>query len=379
MEIRHHDELREEDEVLSQELGKAHELLFTDQDRKPAWKLIVVIHGGEGRRTIDIIYLSQHAIADGLSCVAFHKSLYNYLLEGLSLPRLDLLAEWPYIVPSNTAVLHPVEDFLTVTPSSPSTTETDKLEIWTGPPPYLPSTTTYGSRVHILTIPTTSVREIQEGSRTLHTTVTSILHALTVTYLSHAVPTSDTFTGVTPYSLRPFTGVTKDEIVNYIGYIVSTWKPETVSSIRKAKAGSPEEFHASMLIGKQFREEIEAELKTVSAADGGGPTILRELAAVTDHMAAGRAALSSGKRGGTYELSNVGVADFGAGNEDLRLEKLVFSQCGMVTGPVIGLSVVSVKEGPLVITIGWQDGALEEEFVKGLATFLKERLIKLGC
>src|SRR5262249_29462044 len=133
-----------------------------------------------------------------------------------------------------------------------------------------------------------------------------------------------------PYSLRPFAGVTNDEVLNYIGYIASTWNPEIISSIRAAKEASTEEFHASLLIGKQFREEIEVELKAVSTADGGGPTILRELATVTDHVAAGQTALLSGKRGCTYELSNVGVADFrtttgDTGNEALQLEKLVFS------------------------------------------------------
>lgn len=51
------------------------------------------------------------------------------------------------------------------------------------------------------------------------------------------------------------------------------------------------------------------------------------------------------ERGGTYEVSNLGVVrlpENPGGRSVLRLEKLVFTQCGMVTGPAIGVGVVSL-------------------------------------
>ncbi|RFU36084.1 hypothetical protein B7463_g239, partial [Scytalidium lignicola] len=384
----HHVEEGDGDEILSAELGKAHEYLFTDQTRKPAWKLVVVVHGVESL-TVDIIYLTQHAIADGLSCVAFHKSLYKYMMEGVSLSESDLIVNWPYVVPSSTPLPLPVEDFLTITPfteqSKTATTATKTFplnasEIWTGPPPYLPSAAAYASRLQILTIPSASVRQVLAKARNLNTTITALLHALVVIYLSTTHPTSPTFVSVTPYSLRSFTGISKDEMVNHINYIVSSWNPDIISTIRDAKDGSAEEFKASLAVGKQFREDIEAELELV-AANCGGPTPLREIAAVSNHEESCRAAMNR-KRSTTYEISNVGVVDFVASfpstaDQGIRLEKLVFSQCAMVVGPVIGLSAVSVRDGPLVISFCWQEGALEEGFMKRMVSFLKERLLAL--
>ncbi|KAH8815028.1 alcohol acetyltransferase [Xylogone sp. PMI_703] len=390
VELRHVED-NDGDAILSNEIGKAHEYLFVDQTRKPAWKLFVVVHGTESL-AVDLIYVSQHAISDGLSCVAFHKSLYGYLMQGILLSESDLAVEWPYVVLSSTPAPLLVENFLNITPAieksetaTIATTKSDKTngpEIWTGPKPHLPSHAAYASKLQILTIPGANVRQILAKARHLNTTITALLHALLVIYLSRTHPASPTFVAVTPYTLRPFTKISKDEMVNHISYIVSTWDRNVISAIRNAKPDAVDDFEASLPIAKQFRDEIETELKLIEA-ECGGPAPLREAAAVTDHVAACNAAMNR-KRSTTYEISNVGVADFGPsfpgdGKQVLRLEKLVFSQCGMVVGPAIGLSVVSLRDGPLVVSIGWQEGSLEEGFVTNMTSFLKERLLSLGA
>jgi len=62
----------------------------------------------------------------------------------------------------------------------------------------------------------------------------------------------------------------------------------------------------------------------------------------------------------------------------VRLEKLVFTQCGMPAGPAIGCSVVSVGAGPLVVSLHWQEGAVEERLLNEIKEYLERKLLGLG-
>lgn len=62
----------------------------------------------------------------------------------------------------------------------------------------------------------------------------------------------------------------------------------------------------------------------------------------------------------------------------MRLEKLVFTQCGMPAGPAFGCSVVSVRGGPLVISLHWQEGAVKEGLMAEMKAFLERRLLEMG-
>ena len=67
------------------------------------------------------------------------------------------------------------------------------------------------------------------------------------------------------------------------------------------------------------------------------------------------------KREASWELSNLMSVDVGTASGDstvVGIEKMVFAQPAQVTGYPIHFDVVSVKNGPLVMSIGWQIGAL---------------------
>jgi hypothetical protein len=82
------------------------------------------------------------------------------------------------------------------------------------------------------------------------------------------------------------------------------------------------------------------------------------------------------ERDGSFELSNLGSFDGGAGagadEDDVKISRMVFSQPGHVVGPPICFNLATVKGGSLVCTVTWQTGALgierdEMEFVEGVA------------
>lgn len=82
----------------------------------------------------------------------------------------------------------------------------------------------------------------------------------------------------------------------------------------------------------------------------------------------------------TYELSNIGSVDipaFGKG-EEVRLEKSIFTQCGMPAGPAVACNAVSIKDGPLVLSLTWQEEAIGEDVVRDLREYLERRLLAFG-
>jgi hypothetical protein len=50
-------------------------------------------------------------------------------------------------------------------------------------------------------------------------------------------------------------------------------------------------------------------------------------------------------------------------------------RCGSVTGPGFGFNSISIPGGPLTITLTWQKGVVEEQFMDRFATYLSRRLM----
>lgn len=125
-----------------------------------------------------------------------------------------------------------------------------------------------------------------------------------------------------------------------------------------------------MKVAQQFQSEITSELALVPVQ---GPKALVELSQIGDFDTFCEEGMK-GKRGYTYEVSNVGLVKI-AGDAEVKLEKLVFTQCAMVAGPAFGCSVISTFDGPLVLSLTWQEGVLEEGFVGEMRAFLEARLL----
>lgn len=56
----------------------------------------------------------------------------------------------------------------------------------------------------------------------------------------------------------------------------------------------------------------------------------------------------------------------------------MFTQCGMPAGPAFGCSVISVKDGSLVLSLHWQDGAVKEGLLREMKEYLERRLLDIG-
>ncbi|KAF5878097.1 uncharacterized protein Bfra_000264 [Botrytis fragariae] len=369
---------------ICEELGASHEQLFSNQETKPAWKVRVLAHEMEDETyKVYILFLVNHAIADGLSCASFQRTLH----EQLSLATVETVekndVQWPYNVPDTIGKPIAIEDAMQISPAgyesfAPDTAPlTDKKEekIWAGNFPNMPTIESYKSLVLLVAIPPEKAQRVLETSRRLKITVTGYLHGLIASYLARAVVTNDQLglKACTPYSLRKFSKLPLSEIANHVAFITTKWDAELLDRIRRAREESPEEEALIATIGSQITREISTDLNRIEA--GGGVQQLRNVEKIVDLESYCRAGMSTG-RSESYELSNLGVVKMNRVPEEnsLKLDGLIFSQCGMVFGAPIGCNVVNLGGGPLVISLTWQKGAVEDEVMEGLQKFLRNRL-----
>lgn len=372
----------QEDDALANSIGKAHGFLFKDQDKKPAWKITVLEHqpkASDPTARVDIMYINHHGIGDGTSNAAFHKAFIGFLQQAISEPGSSDEVSWPFKVPNLPALSLLEEAYPIPTPLTSIPPPTDvqaiksELNVWASHPPSF-SFDTYRSLVKAITIPPSTVTNILSECRRLKTTFTGFLHSLLVLHLSKLVPDARGFRAVTPYSMRRFTGASDDEILNHVSYISTEWHEDLISLARSAAENSAEEEQVIAKITQQYQAEITEELAAVPIR---GPNMLIDLMQITD---LDEFCLNKMKhdRTHTYEISNVGAVKIPESKGGVELEKLTFTQSGMVDGPALGTSVISIRGKSMVVSMHWQQGILEESFMDETKAYLERRLLSFA-
>ncbi|OBT59335.1 hypothetical protein VE04_00242 [Pseudogymnoascus sp. 24MN13] len=81
----------------------------------------------------------------------------------------------------------------------------------------------------------------------------------------------------------------------------------------------------------------------------------------------------------SFEISNLGVVDFGTekvdgGEESVRCESVVFGQSANVIGAAYSFSVATVKGGELNVLLSWQKGVVEERIANAVMVELERWL-----
>ncbi|KAK6615732.1 hypothetical protein H4I95_00884 [Botrytis cinerea] len=256
---------------ICEELGAAHEQLFEDQETKPAWKIRLLMHAMEDASyKVSILFIANHAIADGLSCAAFQRTLH----EQLSLATVETAIE--------DAMQISPPGYESISPNTAPRTDEKEEKIWAGNFPNMPTIESYKTLVLLVTIPPEQVQRVLETSRRLKITVTGYLHGLIASYLARAVVTSDQLglKGCTPYSLRKFSKLPLSEMANHVAFIATKWDAELLSKIRHTREKSPEEEALIATIGSQITREISTDLNRIEA--GGGVPQLRTAEKIVD-------------------------------------------------------------------------------------------------
>jgi hypothetical protein len=316
----------QDDAVLEKEIGMAHEHIWIDQDRKPGWKAVVIKYdqpSGASKQRIDFILPVHHGVADGGSGGAFHKALFQYLTEGINTTNIN--STWPYLVESATELPILLEKAVPF-PDGPliahPATKPNPLP-WTGNAPRLEP---YVSRVHLLTVSANHLNSALAACRTRKITMSSLLHSLILLYLSKTICSAEAFASVTPFSMRRFSGVSNNEMLNHISYIITQWEPSLVASLRAAEENSEAEGKCIQEVSQKFTSEIASELAAIPTSHSPG---LINFASIRDYDAYSLASLKKTRLEETYEISNIGMVKI-SNNEDtedtVSMKKFVFSQ-----------------------------------------------------
>ena len=185
-------------------------------------------------------------------------------------------------------------------------------------------------------------------------------------------------------------------IANHAAYTRTWWGSEKISSLRKS-IKSPHDSTSIDVIVTQVGQEFQSDMcKELADVRDQGPKILHSMAAVSNFDEYCAASMQK-KRNNTFELSNIGVVsgcmtgkldtqphiqgdeekDLGISVPGPCLEKLVFTQCGVVVGAPFTVNVVTLEGGPMVLSLTWQDGVVEDSLLIGLKSFLWKEIVEL--
>jgi hypothetical protein len=369
----------EHEKKLKERLEKAHSERFKDVDRCPPWKLIVMMR--EEGRSFDAVFAFHHALGDGLSGMVFHRAFAEALNDDIDddeEPNLKIK------IPKQMKMNPPVEKmidfklswsfFLTQIWQSvkPSWWFPTSERPWTGPPISKTNLENYQSRVEWFSIPVNQVKAILAECRRNDTTLTGLLHALTILSFSTHVPEAKSFTSTTPYSLRHLSGLSPtDDFAVQVSAFNALYNTQIISELHTLK--DPSTLTAKLWnLAQRFKKDMNLELSRLPHDN-----MLGLIPYISD-MHAFYTKKIGDDRDSTYEISNVGVLKVKSlvSVDGWTVERVIFSQSGMGTGAGLGINVASVAGGELVVCFTWVKGDVEEGLVEKVRRDLR---FGLGC
>lgn len=308
-----------------------------------------------------------------MSGMVFHRSF----LAALELPLSSESPSTVVNVPRHLTLFPPIEkcvDFKISWPYFLGQIWNSVKPLWWFPPSSIPWTAgriseanikDCHSRVKIFSLPVDLVTEVLAECRIHKTTLTGLLHGLSVASFATHVPEASCFSSATPFSLRHLTGLsTTDDFGVQVSSLSSIYGSEIVASLRETQ--SPEELTSKIWhIASKFKKDMSAEISTLPNDNQVGmiPYISNMESLWTGKF--GKA------RESTYEISNVGAlkpksgesVSVGDAGGNWKIERVVFTQSGMGTGAALGINVASVVGGELAVSFTWLRGDIEDILV----------------
>ena len=378
---------RDTDSELLAVLADKHDQLWQDIKTRPPWKVTVNGPREDGERLhFEVMFSVHHSLCDGRGSQDFHRALLNELscsgpaapLPQLSGHVLELRRSVQLIQPQEELVNFRISWWFLIrtlwNEFAPAWLQgTRPLDPWAGKPITLQPCRT---RLRLVTVSATAVPRLLAACRQNKTTLTPLLHILTLWSLARNLPSevAQSFCSLTPVDLRPF--VDRSNLVtessSSMGVFVTAqshnFEPATVAALREQVEGDEMWKRAAVL-----RDEMKRRLETTPADD-----IMGLLSWIDDWQKYWLAKIGHA-RSSTFEVSNIGPMEGrNAAGGSWQIQRQMMSQSAMVAGPAIALSVSGVQGGPVCIVLSWQDGVVETEVVEGLAADLQRWLDELG-
>ncbi|KAL8736799.1 MAG: hypothetical protein Q9166_000165 [cf. Caloplaca sp. 2 TL-2023] len=366
----------EQQRSLTQELQKLHDQRWPTEP-KPLWKLVVmrgppVVTDPDIDNTVHIAFVYHHVIGDGLSGIAFHKSLLHELA---SIEHLDVHATPDTIdTPISTSLIEPIEKLISLPLSwlflikqvvqeyAPRWLIGAPSPLWAGLPTKTLDECPLRSRVRLISIPADEVEFLLKESKKHGVTLTSLFTAAIVVVLAEQLPDASSFLGMTPYTLRRVTGISMDEMINQSSGFEMIYASDFLDRIRKA-SNITQRAESLWDAAGSFHTDLQREL-TKCPSDN----LVGLLPYVPDYVKYYTKKFGKAREA-TWELSNLGVVRTSqdAIPGSWRLASMSFTQGAQPLGAAFTINCVSVEDRPLNIAVTWQDSVVQEDMIEAVA------------
>ena len=381
LELSQHVEIFTRNEAANTDVEAVKRVLATILDAKwpfsiPPWKIVVL---PLSVRKCFIGFSFSHGLGDGVSALAFHSTFLKALQEqGLGLregeslihtiqrrplsPAFDtknnLPISWSFLLAPLLATYLPKSLGFEANVVNPST--------WVGSPIFY-SSEKYQTCVEIISIDADTVAKALRTCRVYGAKLTGLLHQFIIEALSKLLPSRfDQFIAQTAIDLRNAVGVSKDEMGLFVAGNVTV-----LDKTDKTGAEKPSFGVATSMTSK------------LGAASGRLHDQSVGLLRYLSDIRAWTLSKVGGSRDTSYEISNLTTFKPAKSAEAPSIQEMVFAQPTNITGSPLQFNVVSVKDGPMNITVTWQPGALglgnddEVDFVDRLCRRVEGSFVNL--
>ncbi|KAL2003275.1 hypothetical protein VTN02DRAFT_4485 [Thermoascus thermophilus] len=357
------------DEELDEILQEEHNRNFKDgYGERPFWRFIV-LHETESSTHFAGCFVFHHALGDGKSGLAFHRSFLDALSAIPDSTEPDLEAD-PIVYPPRKDLLQALERVHPLPLSIPYMLRA----LWNDWFPRVPQTCWTGGRVstapstrtrnHNVTLPRGTTLGLLSAARANRTTLTATFETLlAASVLAHLPPERySSLRCLCPVSMRPLlpsTLVDDDSIGCWVTHVENTHHRPAESST-KGKAMDLFSWDDARRVRATFETELGKNGKDT-------PVGLLPYAGNLNRWFEKKV----GKpRDASFEISNVGVfkplarPSSPEGGETWEISRMIFSHSADVTGPPFQVSLVTGGDGRLTVSFCWLHGAVEEEWMK---------------
>ena len=358
---------------LEQKLEELHDQRWST-DKKPLWKLVVMRVAqiaSDDYSQLHLAFVYHHAIGDGLSGVAFHRSLIRELGN---IEKIDCLHEIPNTIdiPVSTKLIEPVEKMASfplswaffvkraVQEYAPRWLIGQSPVLWAGQPIQSLEECPFRSRIRVVTIQRKDLEMLLEKSKSRTVTLTALLTAALVSALANALPEALRLLGITPYSLRRWTGTSINEMVIQISALETHYPVDVLDRFRRA-SNSSEEAENLWITARYFHSQMQEELARCPRDNLAGL-----LPYVTDFIDFYQKKIGKAREA-TFEISNVGVFTQEPQPSEWTLNNMTFTQGALPAGPAFAVNCATIQGGPLTVTITWQHSVVDEVIIDAVA------------
>lgn len=403
LDLNAHLEIREasdlpEDERIEKLLAQVSDEQYLSLHTTPPWKVILVSlpHGEPGTSRLLVLFTTYHSHGDGRSGLAFHNSFHAGLAKYFTqLAKDQEPIDSVYSAPTKP-LLPPIEEGGKLTLSwsylltpllgsrlPPSVTSffglrdswlSSEADIWRGKATYF-DPENHSTGLVLMTIESATLSKILEHCRAKKTTLTGLLKHLitrTLTAPDGGAITADVFsTGVAIDMRHLFPGTySSASMMNCV-----TGHSEMVQ-YSTTQEGSDWATNPSSQFWEAARK-TSASLKVASGTLHNQPIGLLQYLKDFRPWTVG---LVGKERDMSFEISNLGA--FSAPKSEdaesgISIERAVFSQPAKAAGSLLDFNPVSVKGGPLSMTVTWQLGVLDLPGGADETTFVRKVCSKL--